>query len=76
MNLQVQRIESLCASLHLNGVAANYLALSQQAVVKESSYSDYLEECLKVEQQVRQLRSRSILLKMAGFPVFYVCYLF
>ncbi len=68
MNLQTQRIETLCESLHLNGVAANYWALSQQAVAQESSYSDYLEECLKEEQQVRQQRSRNILLKMAGFP--------
>lgn len=69
MNLQTQRIEALCGSLNLAGVAANYLALSQQAVSEEGSYSDYLEECLKVEQQVRQQRSRSMLLKMAGFPV-------
>ncbi len=69
MNLQTKRIESLCESLNLAGIVANYLALSQQAVTEESSYSDYLEECLKVEQQIRQQRSRSMLLKMAGFPV-------
>lgn len=69
MNLQIQRIEALCDSLNLAGVAANYLALSQQAVATGSSYSDYLEECLNVEKLVRQQRSRSILLKMAGFPV-------
>ncbi|HAT8866524.1 TPA: IS21-like element helper ATPase IstB [Legionella pneumophila] len=68
MNVQIQRIETLCESLHLSGIAANYVAISQQAVTKESSYSDYLEECLKAEQQVRQQRSRSMLLKIAGFP--------
>lgn len=68
MNLQNERIESLCDSLNLVGVASNYLALSQEAVAAECSYSDYLEHCLQVEQQVRQQRSRTILLKMAGFP--------
>lgn len=44
MNLQLQRLESLCESLHLPGVAANYWALSQQAVTDEKSYSEYLED--------------------------------
>ena len=34
MNIQFQRIESLCETLNLNGVAANYLALSQHAVTQ------------------------------------------
>ncbi|WP_419608489.1 ATP-binding protein, partial [Thiolapillus sp.] len=33
-----------------------------------SSYCDYLEKCLKAEQQTRQQRTRAVLLKMAGFP--------
>lgn len=69
MNLQIHRIETLCDSLNLTGVATNYLALSQKAVAAQSSYSDYLEDCLSVEKHTRQQRSRTILLKMAGFPV-------
>lgn len=68
MNLQAQRIEELCAVLSLPGIAADYPALAQQAAEKESSFSDYLEQCLKAEQQSRQQRTRSVLLKMAGFP--------
>jgi len=68
MNLQTQRIQSLCESLSLVGLAANYLPLAQDACERETSYADYLEECLKAEQQSRQQRTRSMLLKTAGFP--------
>ena len=68
MNLQAQRIEELCMALNLPGIAADYPALAQQAAEKEGSFSDYLEQCLKAEQQSRQQRTRSVLLKMAGFP--------
>ena len=43
-------------------------ALAQTATDAESSYIDYLEQCLKAEQQSRQQRTRSVLLKMAAFP--------
>ncbi|MGB5225791.1 MAG: IS21-like element helper ATPase IstB [Arenicellales bacterium] len=68
MNLQQQRISELCESLGLAGLATDYDALAQDAVKNESSYSEYLEQCLKVEQQSRQQRTRSVMLKMAGFP--------
>lgn len=68
MNLQTQRIEALCESLKLAGLAVNYLPLAQQAAEREISYTDYLEGCLKAEHQSRQQRTRSVLLKMAGFP--------
>jgi len=68
MNLQAQRIEELCETLKLPGLAADYSALAQQAAENESSYSDYLEQCLKAEYRSRQQRTRNVLLKMAGFP--------
>lgn len=68
MNLQTERISSLCDQLGLSGIAAQYPALSQQAAKAESSYADYLERCLEAEQQTRQQRSRAVLVKMAGFP--------
>ena len=45
-----------------------YEALVQTVTDAESSYIDYLEQCLKAEQQSRQQRTRSVLLNMAGFP--------
>ena len=62
MNLQQQRISELCESLGLAGLATDYDALAQDAVKNESSYSEYLEQCLKVEQQSRQQRTRSVML--------------
>jgi DNA replication protein DnaC len=69
MSIQIQRIETLCNMLNLSGIATAHEALAQEAARKESSYSDFLEYCLQSEQDTRQQRSRSTLLKMAGFPV-------
>ena len=68
MNVQAQRIAELCNSLSLPGLATDYDALAQSAAEKECSYSDFLEQCLKTEHRSRQQRTRSVLLKMAGFP--------
>jgi DNA replication protein DnaC len=68
MTLQGERIGELCQALSLNGIEQEYAALAQRAATAEHSYSDYLEQCLKAEQQARQQRSRSVLVKMAGFP--------
>lgn len=69
MNLQAQRIESLCEHIGLLALKVEYGALAQQAAAQESGYIDYLEQCLKTEQQARQHRTRSLLLRMAGFPI-------
>lgn len=68
MSLQPERISAVCEALGLGGVACQYDALAQTAAKVESSYTDYLEQCLKAEQQARQQRSRTVLVKMAGFP--------
>ena len=68
MNLQNERLTSLCDGLGLSGLHQEYENLAQQASNQDTSYTDYLEQCLLAEQQSRQSRTRSILLKMAGFP--------
>jgi DNA replication protein DnaC len=68
MSLQSQRVQDLCESLALLGLEAEYGALSQAAAEQESSYTDYLEQCLKSEKQSRLQRTQTMLLKMAGFP--------
>ena len=68
MSLQAERIESLCDTLGLPGLMADYEALAQRAAEAETSYSDYLEQCLRSEHLARQQRTRSVLLKMSGFP--------
>ncbi len=68
MNLQTERLQSLCEGLGLPGLNIEYEALAQAAANQETSYTDYLEQCLQAEQQSRQQRTRSVLLRMAGFP--------
>lgn len=68
MSLQVERITEVCDVLGLSGVANQYDVLAQAAAKAEISYTDYLEQCLKAEQRERQQRSRTVLVKMAGFP--------
>jgi len=68
MNVQAEHIDVLCENLSLPGLAVEYQALAQQAAERDSSYSDYLAQCLRAEQQSRQLRTRTVLMRMAGFP--------
>ena len=68
MNLQTERMQSLCEGLGLPGLNIEYEALAQSASQQDTSYTDYLEQCLQAEHQSRQQRTRTVLLKMAGFP--------
>ena len=68
MSLQAERLLAVCDTLGLAGIASQYDTLAQAAAKAESSYTDYLEQCLKAELELRQHRSRSVLVKMAGFP--------
>ena len=68
MNLQHERIQAACDALALSAIAENYPALAQQAADTDASYSDFLERCLKAEQDERRSRSQAMLTKFAGFP--------
>ncbi len=68
MNLQHERILTLCESLNLPCVAQSYPAAAQQAALAETAYSDFLEELLKAEAQGRNVRKQTILTRLAGFP--------
>ncbi len=69
MNVQSERLASLCAELKLPSVADQYGPIAQEAARKELSFSDFLERVLKSESQARQIRSRAMLMRTAGFPV-------
>jgi DNA replication protein DnaC len=45
-----------------------YRALASDAVSKDWSFLDFLENALAHEREARQLRSRQTLVRMAGFP--------
>lgn len=69
MNIQDERIQSACDALSLTAVAQQYPELAQAAVDDDASYTDFLEQCLKVEQAERRSRSQAVMTRLAGFPV-------
>ena len=68
MSVQHERIEKLCEELRLSSVAAKYGSLADHAAHGDQGYTDFLLNVLEEEYQVRQVRTRSILSRMAGFP--------
>lgn len=68
MNVQSERLTSLCQELKLAAIADQYAPIAQEAARKELSFADYLERILRVEVQARQQRSRTMLLRTASFP--------
>ena len=68
MNIQDERIRTACDTLALGAVAEHYPGLAQQAAEEVASYVDFLERCLKAEQDERRSRSQAMLTKFAGFP--------
>lgn len=68
MNVQSERLASLCQELKLYTIVEQYAPLAQEAARKELSFADFLERILKVEAQARQQRSRSMLMRTASFP--------
>ncbi|MDG0027909.1 IS21-like element helper ATPase IstB [Trinickia sp. Y13] len=68
MNLQQERIDAHCQSLKLEGLMQRYIALANDAAAKQWSFLDFLEQALAHEREMRQLRSRQTLVRMAGFP--------
>jgi DNA replication protein DnaC len=69
MNIQHERIISLCEQLNLASISEQYSVKAQQAANENLSFTDFLENLLKLEQTERQLRGRAILTRMAGFPM-------
>lgn len=68
MNLQHERLLSLCETLGLPFIAQGYAVASQEAAENETAYSDYLEGLLRTEAAGRQVRKQSTLTRLAGFP--------
>lgn len=68
MNLQHERMQSLCEHLNLPFIAQAYPAAAQDAAQQETPYSDFLEQLLKTEAAGRNVRKQTILTRLAGFP--------
>lgn len=68
MNLQHERMLSLCEKLNLPFVAQSYALAAQEAAQQDTAYSDFLEQLLKSEAAGRNARKQSMLTRLAGFP--------
>ncbi len=68
MNLQYERIHSLCETLKLPELAQSYAQAAQRAASEQTPYSDFLENLLKSEVAGRQARKQRMLTRLAGFP--------
>ena len=69
MNIAHEQRVALCAELKLSAVADAAVNLAQEASAAEWSYLDFLDRVLRAETAQRQSRSRSMLVRTAGFPV-------
>ncbi|TDH56254.1 AAA family ATPase, partial [Dankookia rubra] len=65
---QHERIGELCAELRLAAVPDLYVAAAQAAAARDTSFSDFLEEVLRGEREVRRARAREMFARTAGFP--------
>jgi len=66
--LQRARIAGLCGELRLGAVPDLYGATAQAAATRDASLSDFPEDKLRAEREVRRSRARDMLARMAGFP--------
>lgn len=69
MNLQQERIDTLCAELGFKGLPNHYANLCQVAAKEEWTYSDFLENALRKEAEDKETRKIGRLKKTAGFPI-------
>jgi DNA replication protein DnaC len=65
---QHERISELCAELRLAAVPDLYGATAQAAATRDASFSDFLEETLRGEREMRRARAREMFARTAGFP--------
>ena len=69
MDIQAERIRTSCGLLGLEQVPEIYPIVAEAAIKGELGYADFLETLLKEEVSSRQQRSRTVLTRLAGFPV-------
>ncbi|HAS64198.1 MAG TPA: AAA family ATPase [Vibrio sp.] len=69
MNIQMTRIEAACESLKLNAISNEWAGIAKTTLNNEQSLGDFLESLLNVELEARAEKTRTALMKFAGFPM-------
>lgn len=68
MSLQHDRIAELCEQLKFVRLGSDWPALAQDAARDGASFADFLEKVLASEQQWREERKRTVLMRLATMP--------
>lgn len=68
MNQFINEINTACSTLRLAGIAQSYQSIADECAKDNLSHTEYLTRLLNYELKGRDLRSKQMLLKMAGFP--------
>lgn len=68
MSLQHDRIAELCEQLNFVRLGSDWPALAQDAARDGASFADFLEKVLASEQQWREERKRTVLMRLATMP--------
>jgi len=68
MNLQLERLNTLCDNLKLNSLTTHAADIAQTAAKEEWDYLHFLENLLQAETQTRAHKKQQMFTRMAGFP--------
>lgn len=68
MSLTFAKTQELCLQLGLDTLSRDFGTLAERAAKDQLGYTDFLEQALRLEQQARSSRTRSMLTRFAGFP--------
>ena len=68
MNLQHERIADSCRQLGLHVISEAWPSLAQANIEQDKGYGDFIEHLLAEELKSKHHRTRTALLKFAGFP--------
>lgn len=69
MDLQHERIQLACQQLHIDTMGEQYSLLASRAAANQLNFADFFDALLRAELDAKQQRTKSILLRTAGFPV-------
>jgi DNA replication protein DnaC len=69
MDIQHERIKQACQQLRIETMGEQYSLLASRAAANELTFADFFEGLLQAELDAKQRRTKSILLRTAGFPV-------
>ena len=69
MDIQHERIVEACRQLRIDTMGEQYSLLAARAAANQLTFAEFFEALLKAQLDDKQIRTRAILQRTAGFPV-------